>query len=180
MIPTLRSACASGRFVVLMLVCVLPVRAQESSTQIARNAIYFEGFGQGMLYSINYDYRIDGSMSIRAGFTRWSIPFIFIRELTATGVPLTVNYLSGERNSHFEAGIGVVLFHFRARGSWFVFSSDTESSANLLLGTATVGYRYQPRDGGFLFRIGVTPFFTLDDGAFYARLHGGISFGFVF
>jgi hypothetical protein len=176
----LKFSCAAGWFVLLMAAGILPARAQEPSTEIARKAIYVEVLGQGLLYSINYDYRIEEAISLRVGFTRWSTPFIFIRELTATGVPLTVNYLSGERNSHLEAGIGAVLFHFRARGSWFLSESDTESSGNFVLGTVTLGYRYQPRDGGFVFRIGATPLFTWNEGEFTGLFFGGISFGYAF
>ena len=42
--------------------------------------------------------------------------------------------------------------------------------------TATFGYRYQPVNGGYIYRIGLTPFFI--DGEF--QLWGGISFGNAF
>jgi len=43
-------------------------------------------------------------------------------------------------------------------------------------GTATIGYRYQQNDGGFLFRIGFTPLFG--SGGF--QPWGGLSLGFSF
>jgi len=61
-------------------------------------------------------------------------------------------------------------------------------------GTLTFGFRYQPKDGGFLFKAALTPFFGLTKvpdknysvcdsprtEPFFFPLFGGVSFGHVF
>jgi hypothetical protein len=96
-------------------------------------------------------------------------PIIFtgtVAELKFTGFPIMVNLLTGEETSHFELGIGVVPG---------TFSLDFLEGSGVL-GTATIGYRAQPRDGGFVFRIGLTPLFTLKG----SQITGGLSLGFAF
>ena len=56
------------------------------------------------------------------------------------------------------------------------FGVGSGSGGTAVGGTATIGYRYQPSNGGFLFRIGFTPFFAEDGFA----ASGGISLGFSF
>ncbi len=153
--------------------------AQEKPVPFARNAIYFEVFGQGVLYSINYDYRLTPNIGLRAGFSYWSIvPFFLLStgELKFTDFPLTVNYLTGRGTSHFEMGVGVVPVFISLDGHDLLFGSEIRGSGRVLLGTATIGYRAQPRDGGFIFRIGLTPLFTFK----HLIVSGGLSFGVAF
>jgi hypothetical protein len=56
------------------------------------------------------------------------------------------------------------------------FDSGDYKDESGVVGTATVGYRYQPVYGGSVFRIGLTPFFA--GGEF--QLWGGISIGNAF
>ncbi|MGB9591268.1 MAG: hypothetical protein ACPL1K_01985, partial [Candidatus Kryptoniota bacterium] len=118
-----------------------------------RSAVYIEGLGQGMLYSINYDYRLARHISIRAGFTRWSLPFIFFSDIQITGFPIMGNYLSGTASHHLELGIGVVPLLVNAvTQEATIFGADIKGgSANsfMVLSTTIVGYRYQPANGGF-------------------------------
>lgn len=124
--------------------------AQETAT--APHAIYLEVLGNGVLYSLNYERRFTPHISGRVGFmyTRAESEGSFSDDLAQANVrssgsvwlvPLMINYLSGQGNNHFEAGVGVLL-----------------GSAEL--GTATLGYRYQRPDGGFVFRAGFTPVFN--------------------
>lgn len=153
-----------------------PLYAQDPPEIFKRNAIYFELFGQGGLYSINYDYRIKEEISIRAGFTSWGIG-VFENNFHFTGFPIMLNYLSGKRSGHLEAGVGfipaTVSFHGGDSNPFFIL--EGEGSSTRVLGTATLGYRFQPLQGGFVFRAGLTPFFA--DGV---RLFGGASVGYAF
>jgi hypothetical protein len=127
---------------------------QENVTHVSQSAGYFEVLGQGILYSVNYDYRFRSHVSFRAGFTAWSVPsgsHFDTRELI--GFPLMLNYLSGKGNSHFELGLGILP----------TIKRDLGPNNPAILFTATLGYRFQPIDGGLVFRVGVTPVFTFDD-----------------
>jgi hypothetical protein len=126
---------------------------QEEATRFCPSAIYFEVLGQGILYSINYDHRLSSHFGFRVGFTKWLIPpsYYFWRDgIIFTGFPFMVNYLSGEGTSHLELGIGVIPA---------ITGNIYEEREVVVLKTATIGYRAQSRSGGFVFRIGLTPFF---------------------
>lgn len=164
----------------LLLVSMSPrTLAQDEAKPFCRNAIYLEFLGQGILYSLNYDYRVTEHFSLRAGFSQWSIdpPFILsTKEVRLTLFPLMVNYLSGSGTSNFELGIGIVPASVSLQEQDVFFGIETEGEDNRILGTVTIGYRAQPRDGGFVFRVGLTPLFTFD------RIlpFGGVSLGLTF
>lgn len=144
-----------------------------------RNAIYAEVFGPGLLYSINYDYLVAPQISLRAGVSRWSFPAIFFLvngSIDFTGFPITLNYLPGGGNSHPEIGAGLVAMLISLNGEEVFFGESVRGKASAVLGTATIGYRYQPMDGGFVFRIGFTPVFN------FRKIFptGGISMGLAF
>ena len=147
----------------------LPARAQsarDSTSHFSRNAIYVEALGPGVFYSINYERRITQGISLRGGFTAWS---------GLVGFPLMVNALLGQDGDYFEIGIGAVpCYTPTPLPSSF---SYIKSGKGFMYGTATLGYRHQPYNGGFLFRIDFTPIF--------ARLNtfmlwGGMSVGYAF
>jgi hypothetical protein len=99
-----------------------------------------------------------------------------------------VNYLLGAEGSYFELGLGVSYY---AGEGQFLFVDN----ANSLMGTSTIGFRFQPSEGGFFFRANVTPTFgnfgdnpdcdssqkNCDDRQFvFWPFYGGLSFGFTF
>ena len=157
-----------------------PNTIKQQETQFRRNAIYFELGGQGILYSINYDCRITPHLSLRGGLSSWSFSgdfFLIQEKLRFTAFPLMVNYLTGPmKSSHLEIGIGLMpLFVSGSIGFLYTPSNDT-GNRTFLVGTATFGYRYQPKDGGFVFRAGITPLIGGNGIAFT----GGLSFGLGF
>jgi hypothetical protein len=91
----------------ILLFPFIALKAQEQPATLKRNTVYFELFGQGVLYSFNYEYRIIQQVSLRAGFTSWRISLISTR-FNFTGFPIMLNFLSGKKNGHFEAGIGCI------------------------------------------------------------------------
>lgn len=156
---------------------------QESRPDTCRNTIYAELLGPGILYSINYDYLITPKVSIRAGFSKWSLPVVFFLmnggPLDFTGFPVALNYLAGEGNSRLEFGAGVVPMFLSVEGEG-IFGGRIRGKATLFSETAAVGYRYQPIDGGFVFRIGFTPLFINFNKVHAVILTGGLSFGAAF
>ena len=150
-----------------------PGAVAQQSSSYSQNAVYFEGLGQGLLYSVNFDHRFAENFAVRAGFSHFTIGFI--SDVSITTIPLMVEYLSGSGNHHLEIGLGAVPVYGRISGDLFG-SSEGTTGAWVIVATATVGYRYQPVGEGFLFRIGLTPFF-MNAGA---QIFGGASIGYAF
>jgi hypothetical protein len=120
-----------------------------------QQALYAELGGRGMIYSVNYDRRFfagNGGFGGSAG-----VSYFNFFGASALMIPLGVYYLAGSGSSYLEVGAGI-------------------TGAPLpLFGTAIIGYRYQPAKG-MLFRIGLTPVYTVN----YFQPWWGISLGTAF
>ena len=133
-----------------------PAKGQTSNDSLKRNAVYIELLGQGVLYSVNYDYRIKENIALRAGLTTYGINFF--SKSNVTGFPMMLNYLSGKRKGHFEAGIGFMPLLVTEETGWFSWEDDKKKQSEVdVIGNINLGYRYQPRTGGFVFRFNFTP-----------------------
>jgi hypothetical protein len=116
------------------------------------------------------------------GYAAWDSPVVFaeVPQDRYRTLPVTMSYLVGRGERKLELGGGVTYGHgtFDRRtgnGRDFSFRSLT----------AIVGYRSQPPEGGYVFRAGVTPFYSLDEGEeAYPdpgfTLSVGVSFGYRF
>lgn len=146
-----------------------PAGSEEERT--AENAIYLEGLGPGLIYSINYD-RSFGDFAGRIGFGYLSFS---VSESDSSGmsqstssaaffaIPISVSYLGiGSKRNMLELGLGATIWHIGAGGSTIdaKSSSSASDSATLVLPLGIVGYRYQPPAGGFVFRAGLSPLFA--------------------
>jgi hypothetical protein len=151
--------------VVIFNVALLP--------QLRPNSIYFEALGNGGLYSVNYDRLFTDNFGGRLGLMYLSeVDIFFVAAEDILIFPATLNYFIGEKHK-LELGAGVV-FASVSNTRAFGFKSDSDGSN--IVGTATIGYRYQKPDGGFLFRVGFTPLF----GSEGIEPWGGISLGYSF
>ena len=156
--------------VLSLLVIILSCPAFSQSKP---NSLYIELLGNGGLYSVNYDRLFTENLGGRIGVMYLSsLDFIFSSVDNLLLVPITLNYFVGN-NHKLELGGGVVIVSADKIGS---FGINTRSGGTAIGGTATIGYRYQKSDGGFLFRIGFTPIFSDTD--FVPS--GGLSLGFSF
>lgn len=148
------------------------VRAQQQSMSLpsAKNAAYVELAGNGLLYTVNYDRYFTPQINGRIGFMRAGVS-----DVSLTAIPLTANYLIGSGGSKLELGVGpqILIVSVDVAGSDF---AGFDEDATAVAGTATIGYRYQPRDGGFVFRIGLTPVFS----QFGFQPWAGLSLGYSF
>jgi hypothetical protein len=76
-------------------------------------------------------------------------------------IPIGVSWLGlHSAGGHtLDLGLGATILHMGAGGSAFGVDSKSSGSAaaTIVLGEAMVGYRYQPLDGGFVFRVGFNP-----------------------
>jgi hypothetical protein len=147
----------------------LPVDAEEERT--ANNALYLEGLGPGLLYSIDYD-RTFGDFAGRVGFGYLSVSVSSgssngTTQATSSAsiftIPITLSYLGvGTKRNMLELGLGATILHAGAGATTIDAnsSSSANASATVVLPVAIVGYRYQPPHGGFLFRGGLSPIFA--------------------
>lgn len=140
----------------------------------AKNAIYVDLLGPGLFYSINYDRMLTHDLSARIGFSYLSFGAsagdgtgAASAEFSYWAVPITVSYLGiGSDSNMLELGGGPVIMNIK--GSGVVETDETaaggEASATVLAMTGMVGYRHQPADGGFVFRIGASPVMVFEAG----------------
>jgi hypothetical protein len=135
-------------------------------------SVYAELGGPG-LASINFDTRFTnseagfggrvgvGGFSIRDDFSDESSGVIF--------VPVGINYLLGkDQKNYFELGAGVTP----------VFGTGSvDGNFSGTFGHVILGYRLQPKDGGFTFRAFICPVFG---NGFFIPYYAGLSFGYKF
>ena len=141
-------------------------------SQSKPNSLYLEFFGSGYLYSVNYDRLFTENIGARIGFMYFAADWVlFFNDVELLLIPTTLNFLVGTGKHKFEFGAGPVFIS----GSLGFFGSDPVSGSGVGW-TGTIGYRYQKSEGGFMWRIGFTPF--LAGGEFLPS--GGISLGFSF
>jgi hypothetical protein len=168
---------------ILFLAGGSPCLAQPETAPVSRNAVFFELLGNGGLYSFNYERMLTESLGLRVGFATWDSSDFWFEGTPSdryTTVPVTVSYLLGRGERKLELGGGVTF----GRGT-FERSSDFEKDFSFRTLTAIVGYRSQPPGRGYLFRVGATPFYSLDDGDEAYPDTGwtfslGVSFGYRF
>ncbi|MEO8183889.1 MAG: hypothetical protein ABI895_34120 [Deltaproteobacteria bacterium] len=147
-------------------------RSTNDKGREAKNAIYLDLLGPGLLYSINYDREIIPDLAVRIGLSYMSIGAsasdgagtTTSAKFSYLAIPITASYLGiGSTSNMLELGGGPVILNFS--GSGLVESSDEDvsggASATTLALTGMAGYRHQPADGGFVFRIGASPMMVL-------------------
>ena len=156
------------------LVLAILIISCKLYSQEKPNSIYFEALGNGGLYSVNYDRMFTETIGGRIGFSYIpEIDFIFSSINDLMVIPVMLNYFIGSVNHKLELGAGIAYVSFTS-GDFLGFESSSGSSG--VTGTATIGYRYQPANGGFLFRIGFTPMFNDE----WFQPFDGVSLGFGF
>lgn len=145
-----------------------------TATDRIRNAVYLELLGAGGLYSINYDRHIAGAWGVRAGYSQVGA-WMALRDGTIRTMPVHFVYTPSASRSGLELGAGA-MFYWDDSDSFLGWQVSDEFRVSA---SFNVGYRYQPAEGGFLFRIGFTPFVGYNDGL-RAGPFGGVSFGYAF
>ena len=157
---------------------VLSQMASSQEIKPSKNSVYFEFFGNGGLYSINYERELASKLYGRIGFSTFDYSNILgsgsESPSRVTVFPVMITYLSGNGKNHFEISGGML----------FGLETETGASNAIVDLTAFIGYRYQSSANGFLFRLGITPFYSLDNAAHYPDqgylTSAGLSLGFCF
>jgi hypothetical protein len=91
-------------------------------------------------------------------------------------IPLTASYLFGSGPLKFELGLGTT-FLLKDEGKFFRLPEEEET---FFLLTGIIGLRIFKPEGGFNFKVGLTPFYSEKFSQNKLRLWGGISFGYGF
>ncbi len=141
-------------------------------TDRAPQAVFAEVFGRAAMASINYDRRfskkLDGlGFTVGAGYFKIDGDEFY-------SFPVTLNYLLGKNGRYFEVGAGATVFnHNLATIDW----GPDGTGSGPVMGTMTIGYRSQPVNGGFMFRVGINPLFIRNS---FLPYYPYISFGYNF
>lgn len=145
-----------------LIIVTTKVQSQDRSN-FKPNAVYLELFGNGILYSFNYDRVISSNgklkFSTRVGFSYVDIDlFDDIR-----GAVIPIEFLGWIGNKgHLEFGTGLSS-QFVQINDVSILGQPEEYSSNAFYLTGRLGYRLQKPDGGFLFRIGFVPMILLSE-----------------
>ena len=151
--------------VAAIAVCAGPAFAGRPSSsgddRDANNSFFVEGGGSGLLYSLNYERIVERDFGLRVGFgyvglsaTASSGGTTSSASASIVTVPVMFNYLGISSGNHtLELGAGATMVYVSGAGSSGPIAGS--ASGMVPLATAVIGYRRQPVDGGFMFRIGV-------------------------
>lgn len=135
-----------------------------SNEEFKKNSLYLELGGNSLLYSFTFDNLVRVSdntkLALGAGFEYVTSYTVNDNELGATFCVIpSANLLFGKNSHHLETGLA--CFAGIGKGG--------------LIPSARIGYRFQPNNGGLVFRIGYTPM-LIDGISHYAGLSVGYSF----
>lgn len=130
---------------------------ESEAMRPAKNGLFLEGLGPGILYSVNYERLVIDDMAVRIGFSYWSVSAGVSSGTSSVEasasfftVPVTVTYVG---LTGLEVGGGLTLLH--ASGAASTVGASASGSGFAPLGTALLGYRSHPVGGaGFQFRVG--------------------------
>ncbi|MBS1526077.1 MAG: hypothetical protein JST19_10540 [Bacteroidetes bacterium] len=150
---------------------LMVVDTATNHQQKAEN-LYLELGGPGLAISANYDARFKKE---RSGWGyRVGLGYFGSGGNTVFTIPFQINYLYGEHAHKFELGAGTTFLN--STGTNVGTSKWEFDRVTGFIGTATIGYRYQPEHKGINFRIAFVPI-LYDEGLIPA---GGISVGYTF
>jgi len=160
----------------------LSLFAQEE--HVSGKLFYTELGGPGVAMSANFDKRFDSNsrlgfgFRVGAGFGRKNHAYYdfdgnYQGSLTYYSFPVGLNYVFGKPNCFktFEVGVGLSLFTQKVS-----FYNYNEKDGNVI-GFLAFMYRSMPLDGGFSWRIGLTPIIGTSGNMFPM---GAIGIGYVF
>ncbi len=133
------------------------IHAQDVVEAPPKHAFFAEIGGNGLLFSINYNYRLGDKFGLRGGIgfaggkeNYGSSGFTYNNSIFT--IPLSANLLLGKNGKYFELGAGITLVSEKIE--------FLEREYSPITGTLTFAFRYQPLGGGFMFNVGLTPIFT--------------------
>lgn len=151
----------------ILFFCLIAPGLFGQSEITKRKSVFFELAGSGGLGSLNYEKcflkKNKTDFTFRAGLS-----FAPIDKNNGVGIvfPVMINSIIGKNDHKIEFGLGQGLT-ITTKGSFF------------LLTTAAIGYRYQPDEKKWFYRVTYTPLISyLVD--FQVQQWAGVSIGYTF
>jgi len=146
-----------------------------SDRQGFRRAVFAEALGSGPLLSLNYDMRLqrfkNDGFGFRAGVGLGQLFDNKFAEFNRyISIPLTVNYIVGEKRHGLETGLGIT--------PQIALVDIGDSPQIRPLGFLNMGYRYQPMKDGLLFRATWTPYISSFKSHQYVWFGASIGYSF--
>lgn len=153
---------------------------QLTSAQ-SKLSTYLELAGSGGLYSVNADYMLLELDDVRLG-GRLGVG-LFKEGYENSGMdiylPVSAIGLYAFDAHNIEVGIGFNMASYSIRSVVDAEDKGFERRTQLL-GNYILGYRYQKKEGGLMFRVSYTPFFYKDEPFSRYEHWGGLSVGYTF
>jgi hypothetical protein len=184
------------RAVLFLAFLVLSFTGFSQEKKVPHQSVFAELGGSGLAYSFNYDFRFD-STRIDSWGMRVGVGGYKLGRDSFFSLPVLVNKLFGKDERFFELGLGMTFFgvnnepysycqSFDSNGNCVgsLVTNDSDVSFILpvdgspsLMGTMNIGYRKIPEDGGFTWRVNLTPIFNNNG---FWPLFAGVGFGYAF
>lgn len=151
----------------------LGAQAVETGATRPANAMYFELFGNGGLYSLNAERRVFGPALVRVGASRWSsLSFGDGTSRHYRFLIVMLSAITGNAPTYAEFSAGV-------RTGSFSTQADVAHHAATKV-TTSIASRHQPRRGVF-YRLAIVPEYSIagyDGRPFSVSFGASIGFGF--
>jgi hypothetical protein len=147
---------------------------REAKGTISKSSLYGNVGMNGLAFSISYDYRFSrksAGLGVHAGIG--FVPTFFFGNILT--LPVGATYLFGSGPHYIETGLGYTYCHFNSGEERKIFGRDI-STVNFGFVIPSVGYRFQPPQGGFTWKILISPLI----GSGYSFFWAGASVGFTF
>jgi hypothetical protein len=154
---------------------------REPERDPARNIVFAELLGSGLLYSVNYERLFPSwNIGVRAGasFITYAVSQVSgSSNLVLATFPIVASYYWGPSPHKLELGLGATVLYFSASTDSSGTKFDGAVDGLGVAATAVVGYRYLPRNGGWTFGIGFTPLLRATKGFLpWGGVNGGYAF----
>jgi len=182
------------KFVLLLIIVVSTFFFHQSlSAQEEKNArmlIYAELGGPGVIMSANFDSRFKTNERLGLGFRlgagfgygnvktiwydhKWNYKYTEYLKRNYYSIPAGLNYVFGKPDSDqtFEVGAGATFLTHNVS----LYTNETKKAGHFI-GFFTFMYRKMPVNGGFSWRIGLTPVIGTSG---ELRLTGAIGIGYA-
>ena len=154
-----------------LMISILATAQSGSDSMVSRaQGVFLEVGGASLVIGINYDTRFSNR---RNGLgMRLGVGYFGLEDNNLITIPVMLNYLIGKRKNFLELGLGAT--YVSAKFDFLGLSNKEEYEK--IMAISVVGYRYQPLNTGFMFRVGIAPIFRNEVLPAYPY----ISFGYTF
>lgn len=159
-----------------------PTTSMGTEDRVAKNGLFLELGGSGLIYSLNYERFFLNDLAARVGVEYFGVSATngsSSGSASWLAVPIMAEFTGLRKGNHaFELSAGATIHHLSATAS--TFDAFSSGSGTMVAGSAFLGYRYQDPGGGMMFRAGFSPqyFFGANTGAFIPWFSLSVGYGF--